>query len=281
LVLECFKRIQFPSEAERDMARKNLGALVNHLEQGSAKRTGAWKQGRSWIANAIDEHRRRPFHAIMVLRYDGPRSDDVLEVSAEPPDPEDKKWAPACGPVPRKAKDLIDALAPLLRHARELVLVDPYFDVRKPRYLEPFLGFLEVAQQYRSLSESVEIHVHTSVDGKLEGRWGADAEQHEAHRLVDSVLDAAEGRLVNGTKLHVVIWSMRSRPNSSEVDLHNRYLLAETGGVSFHHGFDTPGRGRDDVEVLRERNWVYWREIYSTRSGTKHFRLVSERWMPQ
>ena len=49
--------------------------------------------------------------------------------------------------------------------------------------------------------------------------------------------------------LKVTVFQWKERPNGQK--LHNRYILTDLGGVSFHHGLDTGKEGEiDDITLL-------------------------------
>lgn len=58
----------------------------------------------------------------------------------------------------------------------------------------------------------------------------------------DIILNSFQEVISNGLKVTLYQW--RERPGGQK--LHNRYILTDLGGVSFHHGLDTGADGETD-----------------------------------
>ena len=111
-----------------DLARKRI---VEKLTQG--KRTTLIRRGRdynptlgNWADNALASHATEPFRAIIAHEE---RPDEAVVSLAELDETHHLMEAPTSRDVPRTAVELSGACRYLLHAAREINLVDPYFDL--------------------------------------------------------------------------------------------------------------------------------------------------------
>ena len=131
---------RFPEHAspEAQAARRNIDALLRHFHETGTRRNGRLVDGEAWLIAAIREHALFPFGGIVVRllatreRISLPPTKPATRLScldAPPP------------PVPRRPRELANALAPLLRWAMDLRFVDPYFDANVEAFFEPMREF--------------------------------------------------------------------------------------------------------------------------------------------
>ena len=174
----------------------------------------------SWIANALASHAERPFRAIIA---EGERAEnDVVtpeDVEADHP----LIRTPSSGNVPRTPEELAGACKLLLCAAREIDLVDPYFDLRNRggNYRDPLDHMLRALQAAGKENVCIRIHYR----------------EHESRPSEAETLRSA-GRWVNGIvpagyELHLYCWE--ERPDGE--DIHDRYLLCDCGGLMIGAGF--------------------------------------------
>lgn len=196
-----------------------------------------------WIENAVTEHTRRPFDAI-VAKCASPRSGivDPADVTEEHP-----RWRVArTQTIPMTAKEIIGVIRPLLRVSREVLMIDPYLfciDARAYRAALSWRHFATVRQlgaecKNRTMSV-VEYHC-----GDCDGRLGpGDAAVQEFASNIRATFQSNLG-------FALCIW-----PKAS---LHNRMILTDVGGVIFGHGLDDCTGSylkSDDVALLEEEHW--------------------------
>jgi hypothetical protein len=248
--------------AAQQQAQKNIEILLNHIQECSTRRSGTLQEHDPWIVAAVREHGQYAFAGILVRSTDMRSSylvaADRLAVAKFP------AWTPPAPPVPREAKALADALAPLLRSAAQLRFVDPYFDAEVQRFLEPMKEYLRVAQNRRKVEElRVEIHFAvTRKDVEHARRYSSSENQSSvaSRRLAASVKQI--GPLVDH-RVHVRAFAWGENPMGEE--MHNRYVLTEVGGVEAGTGLDARGRGTrqtEDLTILsKEQHAARWSEF--------------------
>ena len=182
-----------------------------------------------WIPAAIEEHRRFPFDAVIssvVLGEDG----FLLPTDVSNDHPifkPNREW-----PVKRDANSMADCCSTLLGSSYHIKLVDYKFDAATPRWRRPFQEYLR------------RIKLGTTVDVFR----GHDIST--AH-YVAGVKNALKDFPKIGATLRLF-----TKPSRS---MHGRFILNDTGGVSFDIGLDEDYSGEkpyDRVTVLQESTWV-------------------------
>lgn len=187
-------------------------------------------------------------------------------------------WTPPAPPVVRRPRELANALAPILRSARQLRFVDPYFDAEDASFLEPMKEYLLVAQKRRSVGELL-IQVHFAVRPKdveqasrIQNQLATDV------TLARSKLDACERQIKPLPQPHVTVQAFAWGMGSSGVKMHNRYVLTEVGGIAVQIGLDRNIRNTiqtDDFTVLsKEQHAVRLTEY---RAESTVYRLLADR----
>lgn len=231
-----------------DTERKRMEELLAHLSRTMVKRpSSAWNPDRAWQGNALREHRRLPFHAI--LAQDNPGDEPRVLV---PDDLDDNStlWTIERGQAPvRRADAMAETLRDMLRLAMNIVFVDPYFAPDSPRYLRVLSACLEACRAARRiLGEHPSVHIITSG-----GRDKDPVREHfeaECRKLPASL----------PVDQPVTIRRVAERPKGQQ--LHNRYVLTEHGGVSLGAGLDEKTEHATDDVLLLPRNLYLrrWRE---------------------
>ncbi len=195
----------------------------------------SYEAQKSWAENATADHGRdRSFRAV-VARHDSPGDPQVVaadDLERDSPywkvDRQDKN-------CPRVAHEMWRRVGMLLRHSRELVLVDRYFDASEPRFVRPFEAFAAVRNDWKR------IEVHT---GRPE-RFQRDIQEAKYRRALELAVPV-------GVPLTVCFW-----PGER---LHARYVLTERGGLHFDFGLDE-GQGTTLVSLLEHDVFLQlWRD---------------------
>ena len=236
-----------------DLDRTRLEVLVNGLFEFTISRGEVhWDSAAGWLDNAVLEHERLPFHAIIAGSNPGRHShvltsDAVLEKTAP-------LWAAAGScVVPREATPMADKIAPILQRGSVLVFVDPHFGPEKPRYRRTFESFLErVNDRPGAPPKRVEILTSTSKTGC---RSSFETECQGRFRRCVPV------------GMRVVVRRLNEKPRGE--GLHHRYVLAKFAGVRFDWGLDDGKPGNTDEVSLLERH-VYvtrWRQYVDEDGG--------------
>ena len=132
----------------------------------------------------------------------------------------------------------------MLRMARDIVFVDPYFSCSPERnYVEVLAACLQACIDQRIPAGRPRIRVLTVDDSDDDSKC-----THEF--FTNQCRDRLPSRLPIGHQ--VEISRVKARTNGEQ--LHNRYILTELGGVSFGAGLDEkPGAAFDDVFLLTRR----------------------------
>lgn len=182
-----------------------------------------------WIRAAIEEHRRLPFDAVIASVETGEEGFLLpAEVSKDHPIfKSNREWQ-----VKRDAIPMADCCASLLSGSYHIKLIDYKFDASKPRWKRPFQEFL------RRMKSGTTVDIFRDDDVQIAN-------------YVLGVKDALKEVSQIGVVLRLFV-----RPSGS---MHRRYVLSDSGGVSFDIGLDADFGGlktHDTVTVLQEDTWL-------------------------
>jgi hypothetical protein len=216
------------------MDRKRLEELLVRLKETMVKRKNpVWDDAQeSWLENALAEHARHHFFRIMA-RNNPAASPEVIaeETLAASPCP---GWdVPHGMTVNRKARDMAEAVNMMLGCCRWVKFIDPYFVKGKTGHKKSLPAFLKILAAERPVGPPETIEIHTSGDG---------ATTDYLREFYEKIIPAG---------LHVTLYRWQERPGGQK--LHNRYILTDLGGVSFHHGLDCGSEGETDDITLLDR----------------------------
>lgn len=229
---------RFPGKWERQVIQEAreagvadvaLNKIITKLNQG--KENALIKMGRtykpelrSWLSNALESHSERPFHAIvaldecpenMVITLDGVDADHPLLA------------VPTSRNISRTAVDIAEACSLLLRTARKVNIVDPYFDLRNVG--GDYRGPLELMLQsmHSAGKDNVEVRIHYR--------------DHESRPPIETILNRFRRQIreiiPEGYELQLYAWLEHDHGE----DLHGRYLLCDCGGILIDAGFAAAG----------------------------------------
>lgn len=149
---------------------------------------------------------------------------------------------------PRRAAEILGRVHTLLRHSRELVLVDRFFDPSEPRFARPFEALVGVRSDWKRLE------LHTARPDPFR------PEVQEANYR-----RALELAIPGGVTLAVCFWP--GLPGGEQI--HPRFVLTGRGGVQFDHGLDECGSaaGSTLVTLLEHEVFLGYRRDYAVSSG--------------
>ncbi len=236
-------------EARRDDSeRKRMEELIRRLSEVMVTRHGAeWNPHESWLQNALNEHRRIPFHAILV-RSNGASHRNVLV--ADELDEHTSLWSVPHETIPRTAEAIAGTVRDLLRMAADIVFVDPHFAPQRSRYTRVLAACLTASLDERLAREQPTVHIFTEADSKNGTRQYF--EEHCRTRLPRML----------PRRQRVTISRLTERSEGEK--LHNRYILTEFGGVGFPAGLDAKRGATDDPWLLtREQHRRRWPQYAS------------------
>ena len=120
----------------------------------------------TWLNNALEEHLRQPFQAIIADDNKDKRDDIISPTDVEETHPLIRIGRG--GQIQRKAEDLAECCQLLLENSQEVILVDPYFDPSRRKWTNPLCQFLLCAEKGRTLSR-FEYHLKANAEGSWFG----------------------------------------------------------------------------------------------------------------
>ncbi len=223
-----WSRLVFEAAKHAEMKDVDYLRLVERLS--SVKPDTLSRGGRNydpelgnWLANAVNAHDTTPFHAI-IAPDNAIGHPSIIDMS---------DFDPACQlmvaevsqEVRRTAADLVEAFDPLLRMAREVTIVDPFFEILSPRYIEPLRLVLTTLSNANSSAKTIQVHRRYDGIANDLGVIGANA------------LRLLPGVIPEGFRIEVFEWEQLPGGH----DIHDRYLLCDCGGVSVGAGFSEEG----------------------------------------
>lgn len=186
-------------------------------------RTGReYNHSLEWLSNALVEHQRSPFQAI-IAQENGAKSGEVI--LAEELDEQHPLMVIAKPvPVPRDAASIASALSALLKHGSSILIIDPFFNPFNARYMSALRECLRVVKT-QNPSAVCEIHYryHESRSSP------ADIEKSAVQLFPNLIPD--------GMALKIFCW----KEKVGGTDFHARYLLTEKGGIALDAGFSAEG----------------------------------------
>jgi len=212
----------------------------------------AFNSKRTWLNNALEEHKRQPFQAIIADNSKAKRKDIISPTDVEETHPLIRIGRG--GEIQRRAEDLAECCQLLLENSTEVILVDPYFDPSRRKWTRPLGHFLMCAEKGKTLSR-FEYHLKAHAAGA----WFSD----ECERQFSKNL--SEHR-----EVRFLLWEDEEDP----LDLHSRLVLTDVGVMKIDRGLDEDHDGHTLVTVLndveREDLW----DRYAKRQNKYH--LIDE-----
>jgi hypothetical protein len=191
------------------------------------KREGTeWNEKQTWTDNALVEHTRYPFNAILA-RKNPAGHPDILDDS-DLGNPECERWEASYQVVVKRiAKEMAEAIRPMLSVCRWVKFIDPHTWPGESRYADTFSAFMKILGNKRPIPlEFIEIHTKNQEDTSN-----------------DIVMSQFQKVIPQGMEATLYQWKRRS----DEQRLHNRYILTNLGGVSFQHGLDKGSEKETDL----------------------------------
>lgn len=187
----------------------------------------------TWCENAVQEHGRAPFKAI--LAYHTANSRPPI-IDGSDLDPQDPLWnVPTQVYVQRCAAEFATHVGPLLRHARQIRIVDPYF-VGDSDQVQILNACISYAEQAPDRVAYVEIHV----DG--------NTVKHATVSHIESQIGRRYPKSLPPPK--IVRWMQGY--------LHNRLILTDMGGVTTGDTLRQHDCRGDHIILLEEPVWRKW-----------------------
>jgi hypothetical protein len=180
-----------------------------------------------WLHNALAEHQRQAFHAI-VARTNPTGSGAVLLVD-EADETQPLMAVASDQAVPSDGVSLATAMKEMLRFGSRILFVDPFFGPFSPRYRETLRECLRIIVQTNPQAEC-QIHCRHNGRGAQGEPPTPDAIQREAANILQGVIPA-------GLTVTVFCW----QESMGGARFHDRYLLTDKGGIALGAGFSAEG----------------------------------------
>lgn len=229
-------------------ANSHLNALLQYMRPTVSR--GHRDSHQPWLEQALRTHESEPFHAILAQApVDG--RDEVITPAVDR-ELHNHRWhLPTIDLTSKTAAALADQLAPLLRMASKIVLVDPYFEADKAGYPEVLSLLIQRAISGRSPERAwPEVTVMTGVGDREKPASAIPVEEQLRRESVHRCGKAAEllgGWLPKGLKIEFLCIAQFA----SGDQVHNRLLLTDVGGASIPYGTQALGDAVfDDITPL-------------------------------
>lgn len=243
-----------------------LSALLAFMNTNVVNRGLKFDADRPWLDQAIDVHAQEPFCAILAR---SPRAGNAEVITERIVDQlQDQRWyLPTVKPTPKTSTDLAAVLAPLLRGAKKIVVVDPYFNPRDQAYREVLAELLFNAARLRGPGRgmpSAELIVGV---GEERPNGGATPLEKQMENAAGNLYAWACQHLPSCVPQDMQL-TFRCAMNFPDGDkLHNRFVLTDFAGVSLPYGTQALGAMVfDDLSLLyRGQYEERWRQF--TRPG--------------
>lgn len=203
-----------------------------------------------WLTRALAEHDRLPFSGIIARENPATYPDVMLAADLDDVDP--RFQASGQGHINRTSSEIVECVSLLLNAAKTVKLIDPRFNPTKGRWRR-MLG-LVMARMGNSGQADVTLEIHRSNDGILLGNM---------QYYFDSTIPAIRPA---GVCVQVFLHPLAA--------MHNRFILTNVGGASYHTGLDDNEDGKStptDLVVFLAAD-TYSTE-WATYSGLAPFRV--------
>jgi len=235
---------QLISQHARDESERNaLIELLIALEKRALydRQSAIWDDNKGWTENAVDEHSRRQFRAI--LNHKPTEQADVTTIADTWKVPQWK--SPPSLSVTRSARQMVDAALPLIHLSKVLVLIDRNFEPADARFSKVLIEFARRLQEQAHAPKILQIKYVTTYESnnRTIGQFESECK---------AILHT---RIPAGISVKFIIKAKRL--------LHDRFVLTDRGCLQYGIGLD---EGDGDVLVTRLSNdnfmdeWDKWEQ---------------------
>ncbi|MCM2308476.1 MAG: hypothetical protein NDI91_13550 [Sulfuritalea sp.] len=168
---------------------------------------------KQWLERAIVEHARQAFSAIIATSNAQSHGDVLTSDDLDETDP--RFAAKGQAHINRTAAEIVGWVKPLVINARKVKLIDPHFDPTASRWRRMLKLLLSTMAPVAQAGTTIEIYRSDRIPS-----------QHLNHCFTSAIPPL----LVGGIRILVFI-----RPDA---EMHNRFILIDTGGASYQTGLD-------------------------------------------
>jgi hypothetical protein len=226
-----------------------------------------------WLELALESHRRIPFYGIILgkaLLSECGHSDAAFAELSEALDSPQWQSRRRSSTLTKCDADYRAALAPILRHARTLALVDPYMSCHDSRFFNTVKICIDLLGQRGHAILPSRIHIHAGNPGNSYNHPESVADRLSAwERCLRPLIDEQHPH-----RFKVFLWE--AHPGGET--LHDRYILTDQCGLSIPAGLDCRADSMPNSttwSLLDEEDRI--RRLQDFDPGTSPFRLLGER----
>ncbi|MGI8554427.1 MAG: hypothetical protein ACR2PL_27110 [Dehalococcoidia bacterium] len=240
---EVYRRIEGLAPGVRD---EIITWLTYLQDRRRLVRYPRWSGGnprddRDWLTLTFESHGRSPFDGIFVAdttfarsgRHDSALVDVSHALGSAP-----RMACQSSRQVLRRPAEYRKLLTPLLRHAQEVTLIDPYLTMQEPRFLNTIGLCVELLGQrgYDPLVGRITIHA-----GDPERFVGYYKRAYSGQACLDACLEDWKRQIrtwfARGYRheVHVLLWRDLMTPER----LHDRYIFTDQCGIAVQGGLDS------------------------------------------
>lgn len=267
---EFYKHFEYDyTSLEFQNAQPVFDAYIQLLTEHTVRRNVTIDESKSWLEGTMIEHSSRPFHAIMTS-HTGDGSCAAIITPHVIDDIRDGRWyLPTIASARKTAAEIAQAVAPLLKVANKIVLVDPYFDPSEPRFLATFSAMMKIAFGVsRCIKEWPSVSIMTNVYQAHRPRESEFTERQKVNVAAELTRKANQHLPAHLPKGAFVDFLCLENPPSGDA-FHNRFVLTDVGGVVAPYGLDDTSGGvahnaRDDLQPMSkgvyEGRWKQYAE---------------------
>ncbi|MBO9455337.1 hypothetical protein J7376_04730 [Paracoccus sp. R12_1] len=183
----------------------------------------------SWLLNAAQQPVGSEFHAI--LASENPNNFNNVIVASELDDGHPLFTVSTSINVPLNDEGISNSIWPTMSQAKNIAIVDPYFQVTTTRYASPLI--LTLQKMHSAGAREKVVHIHCRNGG-----------EPDRQAFSQNILALFENRIPESFKIKIFEWERRQGgPN-----FHVRCVLCDCGGIQSDAGFGSSNAG--DVTLM-------------------------------
>ncbi|CAG1005825.1 hypothetical protein RHIZO_03207 [Rhizobiaceae bacterium] len=219
-----FREVYQAAEGLTPIEKKRIEEALNQAKKNKVVRSQRPYDpvAGDWLQNALTEHARLPFRAIIAAQNSAGSAAVLLADELNELLP--LMTAPQDSAVARDASSIATALQQLLWHGSRILFVDPFFDPYNAAYKSTLRECLARVLAMNATA-TCEIHYRYHRD-----KPDNNDLEREAARLFAGIIPAG---------MSVAIYCWREKAGGAE--FHARYLLTDKGGIGIDAGFSADG----------------------------------------
>ena len=258
LISEFPKKSKWKKLVYEAVSRKKVGEIerlkiiekLNSIDSKIITQKRPYNGEISWINNAVEQNKTQPFQAIITEKSQ-PNIEHILV--ADEMDETNHLWnVPTQKRISRNAADLAQAVSSMLKIAKEIIFIDPYFDPDERRFRRPLEHFLQEALHQNSQVGKIEYHVKV--------RFNNDTERIT---FENNFNNACQARIAPIIPDDFPITFIRWKERDGGKKFHARYILTDRGGVLIENGLDDDDGDGGQVTPIILLNFDLYSEVWN------------------